>query len=560
MAGQRNDDFDVSQFVAEIPYEEIDHKDRKEKVGSGSFGTVHRARWRNIDVAVKMIELESNFTFIREVRQMARVSHKNIVRLYGACTKRPNVCLVMEYCEYSLYKILHVQRHIQYSAGHAISWALQCAEGVAYLHAMTPKPLIHRDLKPPNLLLRECGTVLKICDFGTVADKATQMTNNRGSAAWMAPEVFKTSNYTEKCDVYSWSLILWEMLSRKQPFNELGNVCSIMWYVHEGNRPPLLDGCPKCLQTIMEKCWDQEPTNRPAMATVVDLMTKLLPLFPGGDQPLNFEIPSNRSSDDYEDSTLDEPYSNTVGETTYTSKMYKDPRNATSSEPQEYWTRDFDRKIRERPQLSDRMNGLLNNSNRVALTPLQVDVDKNAWALPEYTTEDESTAHAKGPYPANSQGNERLTITKRSGSSESTITTTNTSDNSSESSFDKNSIKYMLDPHLRPIDPDPTSRISKEIYADHIRKAEEYLKVQTELAYTQQRKDEILAQMTPEEREKKLIFLQRLKEKEEIIKIRDAMLRQCEALNLHRPQQQQQGTPDMPAEEVEEGFILIPKK
>lgn len=62
-------------------------------------------------------------------------------------------------------------------------------QGVAYLHAMKPKPLIHRDLKPPNLLLVGGGIRLKICDFGTAADKATYMTNNKGSAAWMAPEV-----------------------------------------------------------------------------------------------------------------------------------------------------------------------------------------------------------------------------------------------------------------------------------------------------------------------------------------------------------------------------------
>lgn len=68
-----------------------------------------------------------------------------------------------------------------------MSWARQCAEGVAYLHGMQPAPLIHRDLKPLNLLLVDQGRVLKICDFGTVVDKQTLMTNNKGSAAWMAP-------------------------------------------------------------------------------------------------------------------------------------------------------------------------------------------------------------------------------------------------------------------------------------------------------------------------------------------------------------------------------------
>lgn len=94
----------------------------------------------------------------------------------------------MEYAEGgSLYNVLHGCPKISYTAAHAMSWALQCAEGVAYLHAMRPKPLIHRDLKPPNLLLVDQGRQLKICDFGTVTDKATMMTNNMGSAAWMAP-------------------------------------------------------------------------------------------------------------------------------------------------------------------------------------------------------------------------------------------------------------------------------------------------------------------------------------------------------------------------------------
>lgn len=96
----------------------------------------------------------------------------------------------MEYAEGgSLHSFLHGTAKPYYSAAHAMSWACQCAEGVAYLHGMRPKPLIHRDLKPLNLLLVNKGRNLKICDFGTVADKSTLMTNNKGSAAWMAPEV-----------------------------------------------------------------------------------------------------------------------------------------------------------------------------------------------------------------------------------------------------------------------------------------------------------------------------------------------------------------------------------
>ncbi|PSN51419.1 Mitogen-activated protein kinase kinase kinase 7 [Blattella germanica] len=276
-------------FVEEIEYNEIE---KIEVVGKGSFGVVWKGKWRDTYVAVKHIDSEAEKkAFAVEVRQLSRVSHPNIVKLYGACTHNP-VCLVMEYAEGgSLYNVLHCRPLPRYTAGHAINWALQCAQGVAYLHNMKPKALIHRDLKPPNLLLIMGGTVLKICDFGTACDKKTYMTNNKGSAAWMAPEVFEGSNYTEKCDVFSWGIILWEVLTRRKPFDDIGGPAfRIMWAVHKGDRPPLINGCPKPIEQLMTRCWDKDPANRPSMDEVVQIMSVIFPFFDGHDEPVQYSI------------------------------------------------------------------------------------------------------------------------------------------------------------------------------------------------------------------------------------------------------------------------------
>uniref|UniRef100_G3NSE7 Mitogen-activated protein kinase kinase kinase 7 n=1 Tax=Gasterosteus aculeatus aculeatus TaxID=481459 RepID=G3NSE7_GASAC len=283
---------DILETPPGYPFEEINYEDIEveEVVGRGAFGVVCKAKWKGNDVAIKTIESESERkAFIVELRQLSRVNHPNIVKLYGSCNNP--VCLVMEYAEGgSLYNVLHGAEPLPYyTASHAMSWCFQCSQGVAYLHGMKPKALIHRDLKPPNLLLVAGGTVLKICDFGTACDIQTHMTNNKGSAAWMAPEVFEGSNYSEKCDVFSWGIILWEVITRRKPFDEIGGPAfRIMWAVHNGTRPPLIHNLPKPIESLMTRCWSKDPSQRPSMEEIVKIMTHLMKYFPGYDEPLQY--------------------------------------------------------------------------------------------------------------------------------------------------------------------------------------------------------------------------------------------------------------------------------
>ncbi|XP_043999443.1 mitogen-activated protein kinase kinase kinase 7-like isoform X2 [Gambusia affinis] len=442
--------------VGTMVFEDIQYDDIlfEAAVGRGTFGVVFKAVWRGKDVAIKTIESDAERNaFLVELRQLSRVSHPNIVKLYGSCDDP--VCLVMEYAECgSLYNLLHSADPLpHYTAAHAMSWCLQCAEGVAYLHNMKPKALIHRDLKPPNLLLVARGTVLKICDFGTACDIQTCMTNNKGSAAWMAPEVFEGSNYSEKCDVFSWSIILWEVITRRKPFEEIGgSAFCIMWAVHRGTRPPLIKDLPEPIETLMTRCWDKEPSQRPSMSEIRDTMSSLMKYFPGSDEPLN--LPHQSSS------------SNRSGSSSATSTgscadgtIHSKHRSASGGE--------------ETLQSSENRN------------PPQA---ASRWAAVSRTSslESQSPAHFSSSVNTCSQSELRMTISP-------------TGTEGSESPVP--SVYQKLDHQLQPLAPCPNSRESMTVFEQHIRMAQEYLRVQSEIAHLLNRKEELITELEQEQKE-----------------------------------------------------------
>lgn len=491
-------------------YNRIDFNEIKfiQVVGKGSFGVVHKGVWRDKNVAVKRIETEAERqAFLIEVHQLSRVSHQNIVKLYGACIDQGNpVCLVMEYAEGgSLYNVLH-GRLKRYTAGHAISWALQCACGVAYLHNMKPKALIHRDLKSPNLLLVLGGKLLKICDFGTACDKSTYMTNNKGSAAWMAPEVFEGSQYTEKCDVYSWGIILWEVLSRRKPFQESGNAFRILWEVHKGRRPPRIQNCPKPVEEIMTRCWDQDPNMRPSMDYVVSYMSKLIDFFGNYDSPIETLSEQEIIEEEYEEA---EDSFTTFPHTGATLSSSTNGINTDSSQ----------RRVPPMPSNSDISN----------LPPLTIDVGPVAEG-PELMFVDQHNDQTTSP---------DMTSQLASGQEE------------------VDNVHLMLDnQQLRPVDPDPRCPQSMQIFREHKQLAQEYLKVQTQMAYLSRNKDYLMEKLSEAEglsqldqqdvEEQQEVLRELANEKENLVLQHRNLQRQLDLIRHNRSNNQ------------EDGWVVIP--
>uniref|UniRef100_A0A3B3CZI2 Mitogen-activated protein kinase kinase kinase 7 n=1 Tax=Oryzias melastigma TaxID=30732 RepID=A0A3B3CZI2_ORYME len=505
------------------PFEEINYEDIEveEVVGRGAFGVVCKAKWKGNDVAIKTIESESERkAFIVELRQLSRVNHPNIVKLYGSCSNP--VCLVMEYAEGgSLYNVLHGAEPLPcYTASHAMSWCLQCSQGVAYLHGMKPKALIHRDLKPPNLLLVAGGTVLKICDFGTACDIQTHMTNNKGSAAWMAPEVFEGSNYSEKCDVFSWGIILWEVITRRKPFDEIGGPAfRIMWAVHNGTRPPLIKNLPKPIESLMTRCWSKDPSQRPSMEEIVKIMSHLMKYFPESDVPLQYPYL-------YSDEGQISSATSTVSYLDYTNTSNKSDANMEHSDSQ-----GSNDTIKITPQFAafkpkgDPLRSLpLSRGGSVESLPARTlcladskrmsadlsELEPKAAFAPTATCEAQRRRSVQDlPGIVNSESSQGSRNSSRSSSprmmpadkpgrgyfSPDDPSDTNGSDNSIPMAY------LTLDHQLQPLAPCPNSKESMAVFEQHCKMAQEYLKVQTEIALLIQRKKELIAELDQDEKD-----------------------------------------------------------
>ncbi|XP_044024646.1 mitogen-activated protein kinase kinase kinase 7 isoform X3 [Siniperca chuatsi] len=521
---------DILETPPGYPFEEINYEDIEveEVVGRGAFGVVCKAKWKGKDVAIKTIESESERkAFIVELRQLSRVNHPNIVKLYGSC--HSPVCLVMEYAEGgSLYNVLHGAEPLPYyTASHAVSWCLQCSQGVAYLHGMKPKALIHRDLKPPNLLLVAGGTVLKICDFGTACDIQTHMTNNKGSAAWMAPEVFEGSNYSEKCDVFSWGIILWEVITRRKPFDEIGGPAfRIMWAVHNGTRPPLIKNLPKPIESLMTRCWSKDPSQRPSMEEIVKIMTHLMKYFPGSDEPLQYpyqysdEGQSNSATStgsyvDYtgtstsnkSDANMEHSNSQGSNDTIKITSQFA-PHFKPKGDPLRTLPLSRGGSVESLPSRtqclvssdSKRMSADLSELEpKMPFTPLatcEPQRRRSVQDLPGIGTE--SSQGSRNSSRSSSPSVRMMPPDKMSSRgyfSPDDPTDTNGSDNSIPMAY------LTLDHQLQPLAPCPNSKESMAVFEQHCKMAQEYLKVQTEIALLIQRKKELIAELDQDEKD-----------------------------------------------------------
>jgi serine/threonine protein kinase len=264
---------------------EIDVRDVEigKRIGAGGFAEVFKGRYRGTEVAVKRLLQKPGAAgdkaladFKAEVAMMTGLRHPNIVLFMGVCLKP--LCLVTEFCSRgNLFDLLHNSK-VKLDWPLKLRMALDAARGMNFLHTHTPV-IIHRDLKSLNLLVDEKWCV-KVSDFGLsrfkAPSKSSLMTAQCGTFHWMAPEVISGHRYTEKADVYSFGINLWELLTREVPYKGLQPMQVGVVVLTRGQRPPVPPGCPVKYAALMKACWHADPTKRPSFTQIIDCLAELI--------------------------------------------------------------------------------------------------------------------------------------------------------------------------------------------------------------------------------------------------------------------------------------------
>jgi len=250
----------------------------KEKIASGSSGDLFRGTYHGMDVAIKFLRAEhvndsSKVEFLQEITILKSVNHENVVRFYGACTKQKKYVIVTEYMPGgNLYDFLHKQKN-NLDLTMVLRIAIGISKGMDYLHQNN---IVHRDLKTANLLLGS-DHVVKIADFGVSRNPSQDgdMTAETGTYRWMAPEVINHKPYDHRADVFSFAIVLWELVTSKIPYENLTPLQAALG-VRQGMRLEIPPSVHPQLSKMIQRCWDENPNMRPSFAEITAELEDML--------------------------------------------------------------------------------------------------------------------------------------------------------------------------------------------------------------------------------------------------------------------------------------------
>lgn len=274
------------------------------ELGSGTFGTVYYGKWRGTDVAIKRIK-KSCFAgrsseqekltndFWREAKILSKLHHPNVVAFYGVVPDGTGGTLatVTEFMVNGSLRNVLLRKDRMLDRRRKLTIAMEAAFGMEYLHS---KSIVHFDLKCDNLLVNLRDPQRPICkvgDFGLSRIKRNTLVSGgvRGTLPWMAPELLNgsSSKVSEKVDVFSFGIVLWEILTGEEPYANMHCGAIIGGIVNNTLRPPIPEKCDPDWQKLMEQCWSANPDARPSFTEVTDRLRAMPPVIQarGGQAP-----------------------------------------------------------------------------------------------------------------------------------------------------------------------------------------------------------------------------------------------------------------------------------
>ncbi|XP_020593371.1 uncharacterized protein LOC110033658 [Phalaenopsis equestris] len=274
-------DFSNLQIIKNEDLEEL------RELGSGTFGTVYHGKWRGTDVAIKRIK-KSCFTgrsseqerltqeFWREAEILSKLHHPNVVAFYGVVQDGPGGTLatVTEFMVNGSLRQVLLRKDKYLDRRKRLIIAMDAAFGMEYLHS---KNIVHFDLKCDNLLVNlkdQSRPICKVGDFGLSKIKRNTLVSGgvRGTLPWMAPELLNgsTSKVSEKVDIFSFGIVLWEILTGEEPYATMHYGAIIGGIVNNSLRPLIPASCDPDWRRLMEQCWAPDPQQRPSFTQIAN--------------------------------------------------------------------------------------------------------------------------------------------------------------------------------------------------------------------------------------------------------------------------------------------------
>ncbi|KAL7718304.1 Serine-threonine protein kinase [Entamoeba marina] len=270
-------------------------------IGDGSFGVVYKGFYKGREVAVKKLKARADKDgvleeFQKEIDVMIRLHGPYIVEFVGACYLPDKMCIASDFAHFgSLGSLLRKQK---FSYEQKVKFMLDCARGMKMMHL---NMVIHRDLKPDNLLMFNISDVnpsivnCKITDFGTsraIQDFEQNYTSGIGTPVYMAPELLRKTPYNTPVDVFSNSIMMYEVFNQERPYTT--EIFKMPWdivkFILAGSRlerkADMSDGWWRCI----DEGWQEDPNKRITFQEIVDVLYgELIPLNPAFEDQMKKE-------------------------------------------------------------------------------------------------------------------------------------------------------------------------------------------------------------------------------------------------------------------------------